>query len=114
MQNTNTERAYYIYTLIDPRDSQVRYVGCTVSPKTRLRSHISNDHNAMRTKLEWMAAMKSAGVVPVMHVMAVCQTIDEVRVKEKEVFDTYNYGQMLCADPSRMKYTARPSKYNQD
>lgn len=105
-------KTYYIYLLIDPRDNIVRYVGCTINPKARLSGHKSSECvlGSKIEKADWVQSLKKENLMPVMRVVDTCQTVDEVRVKEKQVYDAYNYGQMFCADPSRMKYTAKVNR----
>jgi len=35
----------FVYTLSDPRTDNVRYVGATINPEERLKSHISAPHS---------------------------------------------------------------------
>lgn len=52
----------FIYTLSDPRDGQIRYVGKTTNLKGRLRQHI---HEPKTTyKACWIESLKKAGVRP--------------------------------------------------
>lgn len=63
-------REWVIYALVDPRNSQVRYVGFTVDLKQRLRDHCKKselDRNYY--KCRWIKALKELGFSPVMIVL---------------------------------------------
>jgi hypothetical protein len=49
-----------IYKLIDPRTNEVKYVGRTKCPATRLSGHINGGH------LGWVYELKIAGLAPIM------------------------------------------------
>lgn len=60
-----------IYALTDPRTSEVRYVGKTITPKKRIYHHVwdamnANDHTH---KSNWIRALVEAGTLPVMSVL---------------------------------------------
>lgn len=65
------ERQWFIYTLSDPRTGEVRYVGQTVSPKHRLRQHISegNTKHINAEKTVWLKDLQSLGLKPLMCVI---------------------------------------------
>lgn len=64
---------YYIYTLTNPANNTVFYVGCTVNLKSRLNDHISNHNPRLALKRrEYIDDLKAEGITPVMDV------IDEV------------------------------------
>jgi hypothetical protein len=56
----------YVYTLEDPRTDEVRYVGATVNPKSRLGT-IKNQPHSKRLK-KWINGLKDDGEDPVMTV----------------------------------------------
>ena len=64
----------YIYTLTDPRDGRVRYVGKTNNKETRLANHISNaktiKHN--RHVCNWIKELLALGLKPVFKVIEEC------------------------------------------
>ena len=64
---------HYIYTLVDPRTSETRYVGRTIQkPQKRLRSHIThakNDPIAPKLMREWITELREQGYTPVIVVM---------------------------------------------
>ena len=60
----DTPRTWYIYGLIDPNTSEVRYIGWTYDADKRLKSHI---HSAKRTKSHkshWIQSLLSANRKP--------------------------------------------------
>lgn len=73
---TTTEQAaarpWAIYVLEDPRDGEVRYVGVSIDPKRRLKSH----KHAPRSKTEshthkarWVATLERDGLAPRLRVI---------------------------------------------
>jgi hypothetical protein len=67
---------YYIYALIDPRDSQIRYIGQShQEPKTRLHGHASG--NSGQKLKAWFAELKLAGFKPVIVPMQTVPTLAE-------------------------------------
>lgn len=56
----------YVYTLTDPRDNQVRYVGITTSPAARISNHCMRPQNATA---DWVEELNQAGLIPRMEVV---------------------------------------------
>ena len=54
----------FIYTLIDPRDNQIRYVGKTDNPERRLASHLIEKYKSHRTN--WVQGLIARGLKPIM------------------------------------------------
>lgn len=53
-----------VYVLIDPRDDEVRYVGCTtLEPLVRLRGHMANRRAG--AKRDWLDELVRCGLVPI-------------------------------------------------
>jgi hypothetical protein len=84
----------YIYHLVDPRNSEVFYVGQTVDPGQRLQDHIKS-RAAGKAKVERLDAILSSGLYPVMKtVTAVTGTYsDACRVEQSEI-NTFPIGQL--------------------
>ncbi len=57
----------YIYALVDPLTSEIRYIGRTGKPKARLRTHLKKDGN--QAKSEWVATLLEAGLMPQMTIL---------------------------------------------
>lgn len=70
LSSNQEQREWYIYTLADPRDEVVRYVGWTVNLRLRLRGHL---HDAKRhpgsSKSTWLTGLTSAGIRPLMKII---------------------------------------------
>lgn len=66
-----TNQATYIYCLIDPIDLSVRYVGKSINPASRLRSHIraARSEQYQHHTSRWIRKLLSQGVEPTMHVL---------------------------------------------
>lgn len=68
VRSTERARSGYIYALIDPRDSAVRYVGKTKNkPSARLHQHITRPVNIEMRK--WIDSLKSTGLRPILVIL---------------------------------------------
>jgi group I intron endonuclease len=76
-------RKAYIYKLIDPRCSSVRYVGKSVQPKRRLNDHISQSKNLKYYCSNWIKSLLAEGLKPIMEIIEECT---EDNWKERELF----------------------------
>ena len=59
---------YYIYVLIDPRDSVVHYIGITSDVKARYRSHCHNRRNNPQ-KVTWIHDLQAQGLQPELEII---------------------------------------------
>jgi len=67
------EKHYIIYSLTDPRNNVLFYVGITSRPKERLNEHVLNlVVKATDIKKAYFAELRSANVIPIM------ECIDEI------------------------------------
>ena len=74
-------RTWYIYVLIDPRNGEVRYVGWTVHPKTRLRDHIKPSRvSGNQRRDRWIASLLRHGFRPRMDIIE-CGTGDYAKAE---------------------------------
>lgn len=77
----------FIYTLSDPRDGKIRYVGKTNDLKHRLRGHINeamigrNSH-----KCSWIKALKFQGMEPLIEPIEILHFATDVEIRECESF----------------------------
>lgn len=66
---------YFIYVLCDPRDTRVRYVGCSMNPAKRVRREVwlcanrSGKTSRWCPNQRWIRELLAAGLQPVMHVV---------------------------------------------
>ncbi len=74
----------YIYTLSDPRDGSIRYVGKTTNPKVRLNSHINKIETKDRRKSQWVESLTKDGMRPIMNI--VDEAISKGEAAQKEQF----------------------------
>ena len=84
----------YFYVLKDPRDMEVKYVGRSVSPKSRYRNHLcSGRKEGKKNKKEaWINSLIKIGMKPVMEIIEEFTnytTIEEVQKRETELIDKY-------------------------
>ncbi len=55
---------YFIYTLIDPRDRVVRYIGITRKVDKRLTHHLKDAGISNRRKKAWLTELEQLGLSP--------------------------------------------------
>lgn len=70
-----------IYSLVDPRTNQVRYVGKSNSPKERFREHLSDISNSRKSR--WICELKNEGLLPFLEILEV---VDISKWQEREIF----------------------------
>ena len=71
----------YIYSLIDPRNEEIRYVGKAKNPAQRLTHHLKDKGDCHRTR--WLNVLKELGLQPSIGILAEC---DEESWQERERF----------------------------
>lgn len=64
----------YIYTLRDPRDGMIKYIGQSLTPEHRLLIHIKN-RACNPDKMSWIESLRFFELEPVMEIVCeVCET----------------------------------------
>jgi hypothetical protein len=80
----------YIYALVDPRNNEIRYIGKTVKPKSRLAGHISEckriDVNHHRAK--WIKTLLKQNMKPLIIFLKVCP-LSEFVYHEANIIKSY-------------------------
>lgn len=68
----------YIYVLIDPRDNEVRYVGKTSNPKSRLSGHITEckKESTKHYRARWIRSLLKDNIKPIIKFIKVCPLND--------------------------------------
>lgn len=77
-------RTIYIYTLSDPRNGHIRYVGKTVNMVNRFIQHCNRQKNSHLKN--WIMQLKNAGLSPIMEEIEKCDSSDESQWQEAEQF----------------------------
>jgi hypothetical protein len=80
-------RTYYIYGLGDPRDGEVRYVGCTVDLLKRHRAHHSTGSGNIVNS--WTAELRSRKMSPVLVLLDTTEAPDTPRDLEAAWIDNF-------------------------
>jgi len=70
----------FIYTLTDPRDGLIRYVGKADNLKSRFQSHMKNENTR---KCGWIKSLKKQGLKPII------EAIDIVPINEWQFWEQY-------------------------
>src|SRR5437879_4539882 len=79
---------YSVYTLADPRDNLVRYVGISNNVQRRFLEHFSrNDGNEW--KISWIQELKEASLVPALEIIASGLTYTEAQNEERNQINYY-------------------------
>lgn len=79
-----------VYTLSDPRDGLVKYVGITSRPKKRLSEHINEDENNL--KGAWIKRLKSLSLEPIYEVIDITDTDNFVWVEQYWISQFKSWG----------------------
>ena len=66
----------YIYALIDPSDSLVRYIGKTIHPKTRLYGHLYESKKCKNYRSKWIKSLLNKGLKPTFKILKICPLSD--------------------------------------
>ena len=74
MSNVIDLECAYVYTLNDPDDNAVRYVGCTGNPITRYSQHLKQEDNT--EKYAWVKSLAAEGKRPVMRIVCIVERSD--------------------------------------
>lgn len=76
-------RPYFIYALIDPVTSQIRYIGKTHNPKYRYSHHVAPSSLRKKShKTHWISSLIEKGVKPLIRIVA---QVDEEKANEMEI-----------------------------
>jgi len=90
----------YIYALIDPISSQVRYVGKSNNPKQRFKAHLNKCRKHQKHKSNWIEKLKILGLKPIF------QIIDIVPIDEWKFWEKYWISQMKTWGFNLINYTS--------
>lgn len=89
------EQKYYIYTLSDPSDNEVKYVGKTKDLKDRLRRHMgpSSLKESWTKKNKWLKYLKNNNLIPIMEILdeGNSDNIDALEIYWIEQLKTWGY-----------------------
>lgn len=81
--------SYAVYSLADPRDGNVYYIGMTSDPKKRLADHIQLPDKYNPKKTAWIQEIKQHNLRPTMHIIA--WTEDKVKAHDFEMRLIHEY-----------------------
>ena len=70
----------YIYSLIDPRTKEIRYIGSTTTPKARLTQHLSESNNIK--KFNWIQSLLSENLKPILNIIE-CVNVSNLIEREQ-------------------------------
>lgn len=77
---------YYVYTLTDPRNNHVKYVGMSKNPTLRLTQHMTE--YASKEKRKWIDSLISENKMPILDVVFNHETEKEARDEETYLINT--------------------------
>ena len=82
----------WIYSLEDPRDAEIYYVGKSTDPEHRLSEHITEARaGRMENRLlcRWLLGLDHLGLRPVLNIEAECRSPYEADVEEQRLIHRY-------------------------
>lgn len=77
------KKTVYIYSLKDPRDYQIKYIGKTIDIDKRYKQHIKNYTNKKSLKNSWVSSLLQYGLQPMLEIVEIC---DESKWQEREQY----------------------------
>jgi hypothetical protein len=100
--------SYYVYTLVDPRNNEVRYVGITINAEARLKQHIG-EIGGNEKKVAWIKELKGQNLEPTMLVVDTADSVEQGRDRENYWIAYYlNKGIQLLNIAVSSAYYSRP------
>lgn len=74
---------YYLYTLKDPITLDIRYVGFTKRPKTRIWEHIRDAKKGVKThKSKWISKLLNESLIPILEIVIEKENRDDIVIEE--------------------------------
>lgn len=74
------EKLFSVYTLSDPRTSQVRYVGISCEVENRYQAHLTSSQNA--SKIAWVQELKASQLLPILSIIETGLTFEGAKARE--------------------------------
>lgn len=71
----------FIYSLADPRDGVIKYIGKTNNVEVRLKNHINPARYKNTLKFNWIRDLRYSGLIPILDIIEVVEAVDG---KERE------------------------------
>ena len=98
----------YIYVLLDPRDNEVRYVGKTSNPKSRLSSHISEckRETSKHYRARWIRSLLKDNIKPIIKFIKVCP-LNDFEKFETEYIKIFKSDKLTNSDETGQGNTGR-------
>lgn len=84
----------YIYGLHEDGSDEIRYVGQTIAPETRLTQHLNTNQDVTQDKLNWVKDCLSRGAAIKMKIIEECDS-DSATEREKHWIKHYFSGGKL-------------------
>lgn len=98
----------YIYVLLDPRDNEVRYVGKTSNPKSRLSGHISEckRESSKHYRARWIRSLLKDNLKPIIKFIKVCP-LNDFEKFETEYIKIFKSDKLTNSDETGQGNTGR-------
>lgn len=106
-----SNRVYFIYALVDPRDNSVRYVGITDNMAYRLAHHL-RETGSRTLKGMWLGDLQRHELQPTMITLETIETKQEQRhiAEERERYWIHEFEQLGASLTNISKTTSDPRK----
>ena len=98
----------YIYVLLDPRDNEVRYVGKTSNPKSRLSGHITEckKESSKHYRAKWIRSLLKDNLKPIIKFIKVCP-LNDFEKFETEYIKIFKSDKLTNSDETGQGNTGR-------
>lgn len=102
-----TSETGYVYALTDPRTGNVRYIGATKAPETRLAVHLNQPTNEKMGG--WIEGLRKEGFKPSLEILESCP-IEELPDKELKIIEEKSDDCDLLNGEKRIRYPNPPAR----
>jgi hypothetical protein len=75
----------FLYVLVDPRDSKVRYVGICVNPKARYSFHLGETDIQNIPKFRWITQLIKQDMLPIMRILKEVPSVNALEEEAKAI-----------------------------
>lgn len=80
----------YVYTLTDPIDNLIKYVGITNNIHKRMITHLNDNRNTLKSS--WIKNLKSKGLKPILEVIDITDSENYIKIEQYWISQMKTWG----------------------